>query len=227
MSFIAEITLYDPILFVSTFEEVPDAECTFEDFHYTTDEEGNVRYVFFWWATGCEFDEYECALRDDPTVDEYRVVTEVADRRLYRVVTERIPEEQPLVYPFFREHDITALESRRTASGLHLRARFPSREVLRAFLEAGEEIADRIEVTRLYTEESTEPKDGVLTRKQREALALAFRHGYFETPSEVTLAGIADEFDVTPQTLSKHIRAGVWKLVENAVGAEAGRDERG
>jgi predicted DNA binding protein len=46
-------------------------------------------------------------------------------------------------------------------------------------------------------------------------IRLALDRGYFESPSEVTLAELATDLDITAQTLSRHIRSGVRKLVED------------
>lgn len=220
MAFIAELTLRDPILFEELFERVPAAKCTFEDVHYTTDN-GGTRYVFFWWTSGCSFGAFESALGFDPTVSEFRAITTVSDRRLYRIVVKRFPAEQPLVFPFFREHDVTALESKRTKSGLHLQARFPSREALLLFRQAGAEIASRIELNRLYSENTRAPEQ-LLTEKQREVLTLATRRGYFETQSDVTLASLAVILDISPQAVSKHLRTAVRKIVTREVDHQTG-----
>lgn len=216
MPLIAELHLHgDIILFEETFERVPDAECYFEGVHYLT-EGGHTRYVFFWWCSGCDFAAFESALGDDPTVRYFHDVTELDGRRLYRVETVSFPPDQPLVFPSLRETDSTVLEATRDVDGLHLRVRFPSRAALRDFREAGAAIADHVDVNRLYTEESTDRTAG-LTAKQREALALAFERGYFETPSRATLEELSEEAGVTPQALSDHIRAGVRELVEDAL----------
>jgi predicted DNA binding protein len=47
-----------------------------------------------------------------------------------------------------------------------------------------------------------------LSQEQREALVLALRRGYFETPSEVGLDELAEELDITRQALSNRIRRG-------------------
>lgn len=218
MSLIAEITIHDPILFVPTFERVPDAECRFENFHYVTDAEGNIHYVFFWWTRDCDFAEFERALENDSTVSDFRVITELEDRRLYRIVSIQFPPDQPLVFPFFREHDTTSLAAKRTANGLDLRARFPSQDAFKSFLDASKEIGENTTVNAVYAEDPGELPQVALTQKQREALTLALERGYFESPSQVTLEELAAEIDITPQTLSRHIRLGVKTLVERSVG---------
>lgn len=214
MAFVAELTLTDPVLFGPTFEAVPRTECTLEDVHYVVDEQGATRYVVFWWVTGCRFTEYERALAGDPSVSEFREITEVGNRRLYRVTTRRVPPEQPLIFPLFREHDVTELETKRTAEGLHVEARFPSRGALRTFRR---ERDARIVIERLYTETAPSEPTELLTEKQRAALSLATDRGYFETPAEVTLEALGAECDVSPQMLSRHLRAAVKELVEREV----------
>lgn len=218
MSLIAELNLHgDQVLFGETFERVPDAECVFEDVHYVTDEREHTYYVFFWWASGCSFEAFERALQADATARDVRPVVDLDERQLYRVTSRKVPPDQPLVFPTFRELDVTTVDSVRDADGLHVRARFPTRDALGRFREIGTKIADNVDVVRLYAErEDTLPGD-VLTRKQRETLALALDRGYFETPSQVTLDELAAEFDVTPQTLSRHVRVGVRKLLESSL----------
>ncbi|MFQ3293646.1 MAG: putative DNA binding protein [Halobacteriales archaeon] len=218
MSLIAEIHLHgDIILFAETFERASDAVCKFEDYHYVTDEDGETHYVFFWWVSGTDFTTFENALQADSTVSECGLVTELGDRRLYRVRTISFPDDQSLVFPTFREDDITAIESVRDVSGLHLEARFPDRDVLESFVGSAQDIARNVDVKRLYTDGGTPIENKILTQNQREVLSLALKNGYFDSPSRVTLDEIAAERAVTPQTLSTHIRKGVKKLVEHAV----------
>ena len=223
MSLIAEITLSDDlILFEKTFETVPDARCILEDFHYLDDEEGTF-YVLFFWMSGTDTSDFEDALEDDPTVTGFGEVVSIVDKNLYRVETKSVPPEQPLVFPLYRESSITEVESVRDAEGLHLKARFPTRETLRGFVESGRRIAGDVEVKSIYVERSApvvkEGLESTLTSRQREVLSVALETGYFDTPSQATLEEVAEEFGVTPQTVSTHIRVGVRTLVEEQVGA--------
>jgi hypothetical protein len=197
--------------------------CTVEDVHYVADGSGDTRFIVFWWAAGCEFSEYERALSADPTVSGFREITDVGDQRLYRVSSRRIPAGQPLVYPFFRQHDVTELEARRTVEGMHIRARFPSRTTLKRFRRVGREIGGRVVVERLYTETAAGRETAVLTEKQRSALSLAAGRGYFETPAKVTLSELARDCEFSPQMLSRHLRSAVRKLVEREVPIETER----
>ncbi len=216
MALVAELRFHgDSGLLVRTFEAVPRAECTFDDVHYV-DDRGRTYYVLFLWVTGAGPDEFAGALEADPTITDHRRLASVDDRWLFRVVTTPFPPDQPLVYPECRKHDVTVVEARCDAAGLHLQARFPSRSEFDDFLDSAEGMVPQVEVTRLYTD-GDDPGADDLTRKQREALALAYDRGYFATPSEVTLDALAADLDITPQTLSRHLRVAVRKVVGEAV----------
>lgn len=225
MAIIAELHLHgDIILFEETFDLAPGAEGTFEDVHYVTTEDDGTHYVFFWWVSDTRFSTFEGALDADPTVNGHRVIAEIDDRRLYRIRTRSFPPDQSLVFPTFREYDVTTIETRRNANGLHLKARFPNRDALESFVESARDIARHVDAKRLYTDDRATHDESTLTRKQREALSLALDRGYFDTPSKATLADLASERDVTAQTLSDHIRVGVKKLIENAVSSKPSKE---
>lgn len=217
MVLVVDLTLSDDLLlFGETFEQAPAARLLINEYHYAANGEGGIYYVFFMYLRGSSPGVLDEALATDPSVSDFRQVINDDGRTMYRITTTAIPPDQPLVFPLFREYDVVTKRAVRDAEGFHLRGQFPDRDAVQAFLDAGQELAGSVEVTRMYSLESTSP-NGVLTEKQRDALQLAAEHGYFETPSKVTLAELAEKADVTPQTLSTHIRAGVRKLVDEAL----------
>lgn len=44
------------------------------------------------------------------------------------------------------------------------------------------------------------------TKRQREIATYAVRHGFYETPKQVSARTIADHFDITPSTMNEHLR---------------------
>lgn len=223
MALIAKLRLYgELILFEPTFDRAPEAVCEFADFHYVERANGDTQYVFFWWMAGCAPENFEEALRGDHTVSGFTEIGTLADRTLYRIETKAFDSAQPLVFPLFRENDITTIDTRRDADGLHLHARFPSRVALDAFIEAADQIARHTELRRLYTEKPQGTDGNHLTERQREAVSLAYERGYFDVPKQVTLSELAEELNITPQTLSRHIRISVQKIIETIAGPGTG-----
>jgi len=51
-----------------------------------------------------------------------------------------------------------------------------------------------------------------LTDRQREVLVAAYHNGYFQRPRETTGADLAEQLDITPATLSQHLRAAQRKV---------------
>lgn len=218
MTLIAELTLQTDLpLFETTFEAAPSAAFRIEDVHYVSDEDERTHYVFFVWLTSGDRAAFTAALDDDDTVRAFRHLASPDGRDLYRLTTSAFGPEQSLVFPTAREHDIAVVDTRRDATGLHLRFHVPSREALQSFVDDAREIAETVEVTRISVQEPDDTAHEALTERQQEALALAYDHGYFETPSEVTLDRLAEELDISSQTLSRHIRVGVRKLVAQTV----------
>ncbi|MCU4924428.1 helix-turn-helix domain-containing protein [Halobacteria archaeon AArc-dxtr1] len=225
MSLIADITLSgELLLFESTFETVPRAEFAFEDVHYLSDENGATAYVFFIWMSGCPVREWEEGLDVDETVNEFRKVTEIDGRQLYRIDTQRFSPDQPLVFPLCRRLDVTIVDSRRTAEGLHLQARFPSRETLNRFVDTVDgSNAKEISVERLYTETREEPNlQFDPTKKQLEALELALADGYFDVPSQTNLTELAELVGISRQAFSRRLNRGLSAVLEREFGRSAG-----
>lgn len=219
MSPIVELSVANPALFGDIFLDDPGIRISIEDVHYFR-EDGGSHYVLFWWVEGVGFDEFERRARAGRHVCELEEITSVADRQLYRLTTTPLPEEM-MLFPFFRRHGITMLDGRASNDGLWLRLRVGDRESIRTLVEKIQGFDGHPSIERIYTEREREDVEPTLTDRQCEAIRRAFERGYFETPSEVTLAELAADLDITPQTLSKHIRTGVAKLVEESLSQPA------
>ncbi len=71
----------------------------------------------------------------------------------------------------------------------------------------------QVEVRRIYAEEPHGPTPG-LTTEQREALAVAYRNGYFAVPRETTTAALAEKLGISGQAVSERLRRGYTRLVD-------------
>jgi len=218
MSLVATLSLAGgQTLFRATFERLPEAVLTVEDFYFEEDTTGRRQYVSYLWLAGCDPSQFVGATSDDDSVESCRVVTSVGDRRLVQITTVAFPPDRPLIAPPFVENDITLIECRLDREGTHLTVRLPDRDALAELVDTCEQIGDSVSLEALYTESPTESRAKELTDKQRASLALASERGYFAAPRETALADLAAELDVSSQTLSRHIRVGAGKVIESAV----------
>ena len=58
----------------------------------------------------------------------------------------------------------------------------------------------------------------VLTDKQREAVELALREGYYDRPREADLTVLADALDISKSAVSQRLRTAERKLVKSTLG---------
>jgi predicted DNA binding protein len=213
MSFIVEYVISSPVL-QTALQTVPDMVIQTEELRITP--EGSAKHVF--WANGGNFQQFETGLESDPTIAEYAILTEVADRRLYRGT---ISEEgwKTMTYPVTTELDIVFLDITITYERSTIRARVPTREALNAYRNFCRDRDIPFRLNRIYREERTvDGGSGArygVTEAQREALVSALKCGYFAIPRESTLEEIAGKLDISTQALSTRLRRGQTNLVSN------------
>lgn len=70
-------------------------------------------------------------------------------------------------------------------------------------------------------ESSTTVDLSVLTEKQREAVELALREGYYERPREADLAALAGTLDISKSAVSQRLRTAERKLIKSTLGQDA------
>jgi predicted DNA binding protein len=175
---------------------------------------GNMVMPFIW-ATGTDHDAFERKVRDHPTVKELLVLDIIGDSGLYRIewgdgphhLIEGVSESDAVVMQASGNGDWT----------FHLR--FTDHERLSQFHNyvIDYEIPIHIERTYTLTETTERGHRFDLTVEQQEALVLALRRGYFETPTAVGLDELADELEISRQALSSRIRGGNEKILQEVL----------
>jgi predicted DNA binding protein len=70
-----------------------------------------------------------------------------------------------------------------------------------------------IEITAVHAMLPIQGEGYELTDTQREALVLAYERGYFDSPRQASLEEIAEELDITQQSLSSRLRRGHRRLI--------------
>lgn len=215
---IVEFRLDHPIL-KRSLNRVPSMEITWE--RSDAIDERRVRILV--WAEGGDFEAFDAALADDPTVATPSRVIEVGDRRLYQ--TELVGEGlRTSIYPLMVEEGGMIQNLTATHDGWSFRAAFPDRASLDRVHAFCREKGIGFQLDRLYDEQKTGDRSGYgLTERQRETLIGAVDCGYLEIPREHTLAELADHLGVSETATSERIRRGMKTLITQTV--HPGTDE--
>ncbi|WP_436925460.1 helix-turn-helix domain-containing protein [Halosimplex amylolyticum] len=168
-------------------------------------------------ASGGALDGLDAALDDDATVADYRTVAAFDTERLYRVT---VSPDATRLMPAFDAVDAVVREVRATRDGWSVRAYVSARSVLTTLTDRfrAEDLSfDFVRLSRLGTVDDVD--DVVLSEDQRELLAAAIDHGYFETPRGISQHDLASMFDVSPSAISQRLRTATGKLVAHNLGA--------
>ncbi|OAQ54029.1 hypothetical protein HTG_00445 [Natrinema mahii] len=204
MTTIAELSLStDEFALAETFQELPALEVRVE----SVVAEGPTRTVPLVWFSNVDRTALESALETDSTVDDYRQLLEnTADGDLFYRVTysEAVGSVCCCVY----DHGGTVLDARVADGQWTLRLLFPHREELSDAVSGIEAQGVRIDVRRMVeagTDEDLETT-AALTDPQQEAIAEAYRQGYYDVPREISLEELANELDISHQALSERLR---------------------
>lgn len=211
--FVVEFRFGSPIL-QEALDRVPELTVTYEELYRKDD---GVAAMF--WAEGGDFDAFEAAIEDDPTVTDAACLTETKTRRLYRV---RYTEEGVAVatFPEWGGLDISFLDATATHEGWTIRMRMPDRETLTDFRALCEDRDIEVSLESIYEERrDASEAETRLTGAQREALLAARELGYFDVPRSASLSDVGEECDVSAQAVSERIRRGTATLVDAALPA--------
>lgn len=205
---IAEYQTDSPIL-EETLERVPGTVIRSEE-GYATDD--GIRLLF--WVETDDWDGFEAALADDPTVADPTRLAETGSRRLYAVdLTEGGRDNTTFLR--WGDLDVVLLEAKVTVDGWRARMRVPDRDALARYRDGLRERDIAFELEALYRETRTDSGPASrLSDDQYETLVAAYEAGYFDVPRTASQTDLAGKFGVSPQSLSERLRRGTEALVE-------------
>ena len=206
-SFIAEMIISHPDLpLIPTIRTTDGVEIAVESQPLTyPDRSGSI---LFYSVTNCDFRAFDSALETDHTVDEWRVTMEFQDCRVYQIYH---THETKFTTPELADLGLQELSSRAVDRGWELRLHAPDRERLGDYWEFCREENVRFDLEKIYSAEpqanafSGDRVEIPLTERQREVARTAARMGYYE-PEGASAAEVADDLDISPSTLSTHLR---------------------
>lgn len=163
------------------------------------------------WLAGGDFDAFDSALADDPTVNEVVTTTEFEDEKFYQVdwsadikkhIDAGLDEEGSLL------HAETANDAWR------LSIRFATHEQFEEFRTYLTDQGITYQLEDLTQASASQQFMGGLTAPQREALVTAVAEGYYAVPREATMEEVAETLGISTQAASERLRRGVEQFVE-------------
>jgi predicted DNA binding protein len=167
--------------------------------------------VPFVWATGPDHEGVAESVRAHTSVDSFTALDRFGQTGLYRLDW----REGPGALLGAIEQSEAALLDARGGRAWRFRLRFSDTDQVPQFHDMVREAGLPVNVEQTQQLSDHGEDTSGLSEKQRTALTLAVRRGYFASPSEVGLEKLAEELDITRQALSKRIRRGNETILEH------------
>ena len=164
----------------------------------------------YFWVRGAEADDIEATFEAHAGVTNIKLIDSVEDEYLMRAEWER---EYVGVLSALAEIQIVVLSGVGTADGWRFEVRSETREEISEFRTYCQEHDIPIDITAVHALLPIQGEGYELTGPQREAMVLAYEHGYFNSPREASLEDVATELGITQQSLSSRLRRGHRRLI--------------
>ncbi len=165
-------------------------------------------------AIGDELEAFKDSLSDDETVDSVTTLERVEDERFYRAHWTQNVEH---LVAGLRDAEATIMHARTDENEWHLRMLFPDRNALSGFYgHCHDEYEYDLRGVFNRSNAATFGEYEV-TPEQRDTLVVALENGYFEIPREITMDELADEFDISIQSVSQRLRRGHANVLQNTL----------
>ena len=189
----------------SVFENLPDVTVELERLVPHED-----LVVHYFWVRGVETEGIESEFEAHVGATNIRLVDSINDEYLMRVEWE---DAYFGVLSALAEANVVVLSGIGRKDEWRFEVRGESREAIAEFREYCQEQDIPITITAVHAMLPIQREGYELTVTQREALVLAYEHGYFDSPREASLQEIADELGITQQSLSSRLRRGHRRLI--------------
>lgn len=212
MRFIAELQLQHPeLLLTPTIERCPEMAITLEYQLISTGGE----YVLLFHVRGEDFDHFEAALDDDPTVTDVSTVIQTSTFRVYRT---RLVSAEYLVLATAVEMGLRLLEAVSGDGGWDAVLELPNVDTLHSFRTFCSDRGVGASIRKLYRIEAGSSGEAFgLTPSQRAAITTAYEAGYFNQPRDTALEGVGERLGISSSAAGGRLRRGLRTLIEETL----------
>ncbi|RBI59453.1 DNA-binding protein [halophilic archaeon] len=177
----------------------------------------------FVWASEGDFETLTAVLESDPSVTNVKLLADLEEERFYRM--EWADKSQIIGYMLLEEG---ATVQRATAHDEEwtLRVLFPEREGISTTSQYAKENGFILDISRIYDVDRAQRIRYELTEDQRNALAMALEHGYYEVPREIDQSTLADELGISHQAMSERLRRGTEGIIRKVLSDSSLKEDR-
>lgn len=205
MSLIATYQLDTPV-YDRLFEEVPDLRLEVEQVVACSPETLSVTV----WAETDYWTRFESELERSAPVKASQYLRSENDRALYQIW---VPVSETTYWDWTSLGGVL-LSATATRQGATVRMEFPDHEALSTYREQCLEQSRGFSLNSL-TDACSESAFNFqpLTSSQRELIATALKHGYFDIPRGISMVELAAECGVSDQAVSERLRRGLSNLL--------------
>ncbi|WP_435316998.1 helix-turn-helix domain-containing protein [Haloarchaeobius sp. TZWSO28] len=190
------------------FENVPNARVELE--RIVPIDGGRMPLI---WVSNEERAEARASLEASSATSSVIERTDDGDRTLFEV---RWTEDPDGLVSILEETNAKLLEGTGIGEGWDLRIQFDGRPALRAFRDKCTEADIRVLLRRIYNPHV--PRNmSLISGEQREAIVLAFEHGYFEVPRRTSAMELGEMLGISDNAFSQRLRRGLSALVETTL----------
>ncbi|MFB6179148.1 MAG: helix-turn-helix domain-containing protein [Halorientalis sp.] len=166
----------------------------------------------YFWVETPDVEAVTQSLEATSYVEAITVIDEMETKQLLKVEWAVEPDG---LLSVLLDTEAIVLEATMTDDEWTFRLRFRSYDDLSSFSRSCREQDISIELQQLYSPTpSTENPHHDLTPEQREVLATAVEHGYFEVPREITLDELGELLGISDSAASQRLRRGLATLLE-------------
>ena len=190
----------------TVFDQLPDVTVKIERIIPAHD-----AVIPYFWVRGTEVEDIESAFTEHPGVNEIRLVDSVDDEYLLRVEWALDYDD---VLTVLAETEVPVIEATGTNRQWIFEIRGDDRSDIADFRQRCRDLDIPTTLTKLHALTPVETKtEAALTDTQQEALVLAYKRGYFESPRAVTLEALGAELGISQQAVGSRLRGGIRHIL--------------
>ncbi|ERH08307.1 MAG: putative DNA binding protein [halophilic archaeon J07HX64] len=171
--------------------------------------------VPLFWVYDTTDESFVASVEEHPDVNKTATIDTLDDRALFKLDWDA---NQDRIFAGIDEYDGQLLSALGTPDVWEFELRFQAHADLSEFTNHCESGGISVDIIRVYR--PTEPDSGPwhgLTNRQREALTLAVRSGYYSIPRGCTTKDIAADLGISDQAVTERLRRAIASLATNTL----------